>query len=55
MLEFAIIGPNGAGKTSIFKVLSGVCRPQEGSVTLRGRQLVGLRPHRIARPAQPDG
>ncbi|AWH94064.1 ABC transporter ATP-binding protein [Dietzia lutea] len=46
---FAIIGPNGAGKTSIFNVLSGVYRPQKGSVTLRGRQLLGLRPHRIAR------
>lgn len=46
---FAIIGPNGAGKTSIFNVLSGVYRPQKGSVKLRGQQLVGMRPHRIAR------
>lgn len=46
---FAIIGPNGAGKTSIFNVLSGVYRPQEGSVRLRGRELIGMRPHRIAR------
>ncbi len=30
---FAIIGPNGAGKTSIFNVLSGVYRPQRGSVS----------------------
>ncbi|MET9626411.1 ABC transporter ATP-binding protein [Lentzea sp. NPDC006480] len=45
---FAIIGPNGAGKTSIFNVLSGVYRPQQGSVEFNGENLLGLRPHRIA-------
>jgi branched-chain amino acid transport system ATP-binding protein len=46
---FAIIGPNGAGKTSIFNVLSGVYRPQEGEVVFEGRTLLGRRPHEIAR------
>ncbi len=45
---FAIIGPNGAGKTSIFNCLNGVYRPQEGSITLGGRNLIGMKPHRIA-------
>src|SRR5688500_16695311 len=45
---FAIIGPNGAGKTSIFNCLSSVYRPRPGSITLDGRQLVGLRPTRTA-------
>jgi len=45
---FAIIGPNGAGKTSIFNVLSGVYRPQRGSVTFDGRNIIGRRPHEIA-------
>jgi branched-chain amino acid transport system ATP-binding protein len=45
---FAIIGPNGAGKTSVFNVLSGIARPQRGSVRFLGRELVGLAPHRIA-------
>jgi branched-chain amino acid transport system ATP-binding protein len=45
---FAIIGPNGAGKTSIFNVLSGVYRPQQGRVRFRDTDLVGRRPHRIA-------
>jgi len=45
---FAIIGPNGAGKTSIFNCLSGVYRPQEGHIRLEGRDLVGLKPARIA-------
>ncbi|MFC6094031.1 ABC transporter ATP-binding protein [Saccharothrix lopnurensis] len=44
----AIIGPNGAGKTSIFNVLSGVYRPRSGSVRFEGRELLGVRPHRIA-------
>ncbi len=46
---FAIIGPNGAGKTSIFNVLSGVYKPQEGRVTFDGHDLIGEEPHQIAR------
>ncbi|ANZ38844.1 ABC transporter ATP-binding protein [Lentzea guizhouensis] len=45
---FAVIGPNGAGKTSIFNVLSGVYRPQRGTVRFHDQDLVGMRPHRIA-------
>src|SRR5688572_28053282 len=41
---FAIIVPNGAGKTSIFNCLNGVYRPQEGSILLKGTQLVGKKP-----------
>jgi branched-chain amino acid transport system ATP-binding protein len=46
---FAIIGPNGAGKTSIFNVLSGVYRPQSGSVRFGDEELIGRKPHAIAR------
>jgi len=45
---FAIIGPNGAGKTSIFNCISGVYRPQAGAVRFLGRELIGIRPNRIA-------
>jgi len=46
---FAVIGPNGAGKTSIFNVLSGVYRPQRGTVRFQSQNLLGKRPHAIAR------
>jgi branched-chain amino acid transport system ATP-binding protein len=45
---FAVIGPNGAGKTSIFNCLNGVYRPQEGSISFDGTELVGRRPAAIA-------
>ena len=45
---FAIIGPNGAGKTSIFNCLSGVYRPQRGTLHFLGDDLLGLRPNDIA-------
>jgi branched-chain amino acid transport system ATP-binding protein len=43
----ALIGPNGAGKTTSFNLITGYCRPDAGSITAFGRQLVGLRPHDV--------
>jgi branched-chain amino acid transport system permease protein len=45
----AVIGPNGSGKTTFLNVLSGAYRAQAGSVRLDGVELIGLRPHAIAR------
>jgi branched-chain amino acid transport system ATP-binding protein len=50
----AIIGPNGAGKTSLLNCISGVYRPQEGTIQLwtgegTAHELTSARPHRIAR------
>ena len=45
----ALIGPNGAGKTTVFGLLSGFLRPDAGDVRLRGRSIVGLKPHQICR------
>jgi branched-chain amino acid transport system ATP-binding protein len=44
----ALIGPNGAGKSTMFNVVSGVYRPDQGSVRFAGNELVGRRPCEIA-------
>jgi branched-chain amino acid transport system ATP-binding protein len=44
-----LIGPNGAGKTTFFNALVGLVRPDSGSILLNGADVVGLKPHRIAR------
>ncbi len=46
---FGIIGPNGAGKTSLFNLLTGFLKADRGSVRLAGVEMLGRRPHAIAR------
>jgi branched-chain amino acid transport system ATP-binding protein len=43
-----VIGPNGAGKTTLFSTLVGLISPDSGSVTLDGKNLSGLKPHKVA-------
>jgi branched-chain amino acid transport system ATP-binding protein len=43
----ALIGPNGAGKTTSFNLISGFQRPDAGSVSAFGRDIVGLKPHDV--------
>lgn len=51
----AVIGPNGAGKTSLFNSLTGVYRPQEGSILVSGRagdplvSVLGMPTHKVNR------
>jgi branched-chain amino acid transport system ATP-binding protein len=42
-----ILGPNGAGKTTLYNLLTGFIPADSGTVTLGGRSLRGVPPHRI--------
>jgi ABC-type branched-subunit amino acid transport system ATPase component len=44
-----LIGPNGSGKTTAFNCVSGLLRPDRGSIRFRGEQIGGLRPDAIFR------
>jgi branched-chain amino acid transport system ATP-binding protein len=45
----AIIGPNGAGKSSVVNVISGLYRPDSGTISLNGRSFSRIPASRAAR------
>ena len=45
----ALMGRNGAGKSSTFKAIMGLLPPRAGSVMVRGQDVTGAPPYRIAR------
>jgi branched-chain amino acid transport system ATP-binding protein len=42
-----IIGPNGAGKSTLLKAIFGLVKVREGSITLNGDSIVGLKPNKL--------
>jgi branched-chain amino acid transport system ATP-binding protein len=43
-----VIGPNGCGKTTLFNCVLGQLKPDGGSVTLRGQNVTGWSPTKLA-------
>jgi branched-chain amino acid transport system ATP-binding protein len=44
-----LIGPNGSGKSTVMKAILGVEKPTSGSVRIKGVEVAGWTPHKIAR------
>lgn len=43
-----LIGPNGSGKTTLINVISGIFKPDHGKIVFQGKDIGGMKPHKIA-------
>ena len=41
-----LLGPSGCGKTTILRMIAGFLQPDEGIITLEGRDIAGVPPHK---------
>ena len=44
----ALLGSNGAGKTTTLRTISGAIKPQEGTITLDGKEIGGKSTYKVA-------
>ncbi len=45
----SIVGPNGAGKSTVMKLIFGLLKPWEGTVTFAGQDISGMAPEKLVR------
>ncbi|MET0235869.1 MAG: ABC transporter ATP-binding protein [Kibdelosporangium sp.] len=48
----ALVGASGAGKTTLVKLIAGIHRPEQGSISIGGAELAALRPRSVALVSQ---
>jgi len=44
-----LLGPNGSGKTTVLRTIFGVVTPKQGKVYLKGEDITGIQPEKVAR------
>ena len=47
--RYALIGPNGAGKTTLINLMTGMLKPDTGSISLNGEDITELAPQERVR------
>jgi len=43
-----LIGPNGAGKTTVFNLMTGILKPDRGTIFFKGENLAGSPPYEVS-------
>ena len=47
--KIALIGSNGAGKSTMMKLMTGLIKPSEGEILLKGRSVKDMKPEQLSR------